>query len=56
MPAPTVENVVRTTLQTWAVLRRVSVMYRTVRYESADGKYFGKAFPATVLEWERAVD
>lgn len=40
------------------VLRRVSAYLRTVRYEwEENGKpVFGPAFPATLLEWERAHD
>lgn len=46
-------------LNSATVLRRVSVYFRTVRYEVnyGDGVVFcGPAFPATLQEWERARD
>lgn len=57
--AVTVEDIVKTTLENRATLRRVSVYYRTVRYEIRGyGGHitYGSTFPATLQEWDRAVD
>lgn len=54
-----VESILRTVLDNRATLKRVSVYFRTVRYELTP-RYgptiYGPTFPATVQEWERAVD
>lgn len=59
MPRLTIEDIVKTTLDNRATLRRVSAYFRTVRYEVKSVRGFityGPTFPATVQEWERAVD